>query len=369
LELSKRGFKAIEAGVSALDRYHRPARRAAEKRGFVSYMCDAGQADIARFSDGLEYPGTPYADIGTVEGETQVYALCDVDLKRPPEGFWRQGDFYFDPLRNVFADPYGNYPILRSPILTPAFDPESPWPMEALLQAAVLVSRFDYRAPPVPDGIAWETAPARRQRDLLCLVLTGAFPWKGLELLRESGFVRREWPEAAQLLDVEHSKEFHPEGGAWEHTLETFRYRKDPDLTLSLALFLHDAGKPLSASADGRRFDRHAELGALAARRLLERLGFGAKTADSVCFLVRQHMLPAALPRLPLFRAREALESPLFPSLLELYRCDSSSTFMGPGGYYEACAAYKAYLRNARNPYREADGSKKAEGKRGSRGR
>jgi poly(A) polymerase len=54
------------------------------------------------------------------------------------------------------------------------------------------------------------------------------------------------------------------------------------------------------------------------------------------------------------------LESPLFPTLLELYRGDESSSFKGLDGYYESSAAYQSYLRNRRNPYpyRSADGKK-----------
>jgi poly(A) polymerase len=69
-------------------------------------------------------------------------------------------------------------------------------------------------------------------------------------------------------------------------------------------------------------------------------------------------MLPAALPRLPLIRTREIMESPLFPLLMELYRCDESSSFKGLDGYYESSAAYQAYLKHRRNPYRTADGRK-----------
>jgi poly(A) polymerase len=71
-------------------------------------------------------------------------------------------------------------------------------------------------------------------------------------------------------------------------------------------------------------------------------------------------MLPAALPRLPLSKTAEVLESGLFPTLLELYRCDESSSFKDLDGYYESSAAYQAYLRNRRNPYRSADGRKQA---------
>jgi poly(A) polymerase len=69
-------------------------------------------------------------------------------------------------------------------------------------------------------------------------------------------------------------------------------------------------------------------------------------------------MMPAALPRLPLQRTQETLESPLFPILLELYRCDEASSFKGLDNYYESAAAYQNYLRNVKNPYRSADGKK-----------
>ena len=93
-------------------------------------------------------------------------------------------------------------------------------------------------------------------------------------------------------------------------------------------------------------------------RRFLERLGFSAAMTNNVCFLVRNHMLPAALPRVPLFRTEQIMSSPLFPMLMELYRCDESSSFKGLDGYYESSAAYKQFLRNRRNPYRSIDGKK-----------
>ena len=49
------------------------------------------------------------------------------------------------------------------------------------------------------------------------------------------------------------------------------------------------------------------------------------------------------------------------PVLLELYRCDELSTFRGPDGYYDACAAYKTYLKNSRNPYRESNGKRRGD--------
>jgi poly(A) polymerase len=205
---------------------------------------------------------------------------------------------------------------------------------------------------------------AESQRLLLSSLLVSPRPDLGMELLKAAGFVAEFWPELAQLDDVDHSKEFHPEGNVWKHTLETFRYRKTPDLVLSLGLLLHDVGKPLAAAAGTRRFDGHAEIGARAARKFLERLGFERPLIENIHYLVKNHMLPAALPRLPLTRTEETLESPLFPTLLELYRCDESSSFKGLDGYYESSAAYQAYLRHLRNPYRSADGKKLASHKK-----
>jgi poly(A) polymerase len=117
-------------------------------------------------------------------------------------------------------------------------------------------------------------------------------------------------------------------------------------------------GKPLAESSGSRRFDGHAELGARLARKFLKDLEFDPFLIEAVFYLVKNHMLPAALPRLPLTRTREILESPLFSTLLELYRCDESSSFKGPAGYYESSSAYQSYLKYRHNPYRSADGKK-----------
>jgi poly(A) polymerase len=209
-----------------------------------------------------------------------------------------------------------------------------------------------------------EQAPGpEAQKALLVSLLSSARPDRGLEFLKRCGLVGELWPELALLDEVDHSKEFHPEGNVWKHTLETFRYRKPLaggvyDLRLSLGLLLHDAGKPISESSGSRRFDGHAELGAAAAGRFLKRLGFEPQLIEDVFYLVKNHMLPAALPRLPLVRTGEIMASPLFPTLMELYRCDEASSFKGLDGYYESSAAYQAYLRYRRNPYRSADGKK-----------
>jgi len=129
--------------------------------------------------------------------------------------------------------------------------------------------------------------------------------------------------------------------------------RKDRDLTLSLALLLHDIGKPESHSSEGKRFNQHAELGARRAMKFLSRLGFDERIKEDVGFLIRYHMMPAALAVLPIQKTKALITDARFPTLLELFRCDEFSSFKDPERYYEACSAYQTIRRNMKNPYRE----------------
>jgi len=358
--LSAAGITAYESSFTALDAYF------GLKAAPIHFAtAEGGLVDLARASEHIEYPGLFFADaslplqfeeegrsapamdlyvrLADSRAEIEAAAFAPLDLLRAP-------------LRNVFIDPKNIYTELRQKKLEARPAPDD----ESLFEAAALTARYDYElpqdfAPSLPRDL-----PPESQRCLLELILTGKEPGRALNFLKKTGFVDAYWPEIGSLAGVSQSKEFHPEGDAWEHTLETFRYRKLPDLTLSLALLLHDTGKPQAASVEGKRFARHAELGAMTAERFLRRLGFSEPLIGGVVYLVRYHMLPAALPRLPLNRSQDAIENTLFPVLLELYKCDELSTFRGPEGYYEACAAYRAYLKNCRNPYRNPEGRKLA---------
>ncbi len=181
---------------------------------------------------------------------------------------------------------------------------------------------------------------------------------EGLKLLRSTGFIDLHWPELAEMYGVDHAKEYHPEGNVWDHTLETFSYRKTTDLTLSYGLLFHDSGKPFATPYEGRKFDRHAQIGGGIATKFLRRLGYDEGFIKDVTFLVREHMLPNYIHDLPTYRTEKVMSSQLFPLLLELQRCDISSTYRGPDAYYRACKVYRAYLKNVKNPFRTADGKK-----------
>jgi len=348
--LAERRLPFWETSFSALDAYFGLERAPVR---FIAFGSDL--VELARTFERLEFRSLPLADASLVADDLTIHFRCVDDDFRSDEGTasFAPLDLFRVPGTRRFFDPRSAYESVRADEISPGRDDGA-----QLFEAAVLLSRYGYSLPgdflPRPP----REMPPGVQRDLLALVLTSTRPERGFEFLRATGFVGAFWPELAALSGTSQSKEYHPEGDAWDHTLETFQYRKTHDLALSLALLLHDTGKPGAAAIDGKRFARHSEIGAGMARRFLARLGFDAATIDTVAYLVRWHMLPAALSRLPVHAAREAMEDRRFPLLLELYRCDELSTFRGPDGYYRACAAYREWLRNVGNPYRDEEGRK-----------
>jgi len=341
------------AGYSALDRYFR------QQHGDNVYVVIRGSlVDLARALGELSYPGLELWDATHLNGEGAVYFRCQEEGDAEVKHSFSVLDFLYDPDADKFLDRSEAYAQLRCETLTP--DGPLHHSLRIITEAAVLVSRYNYSADAshLPALQAPQELPAEFQRKLLIDILSGIRSDRGLRLLFESGFVSRYWPELAPMNDAEHSKEYHPEGNVWEHSLETFRYRKTQDLLLSLGLLLHDSGKPDAERNKKNAFSGHTELGARTGRRFLRRLGFSEGFAEDVAWLIRNHMFPGALHKLPVYRTRKLMLSPLFPLLLELYRCDLSSTYRGPDGYYRACKTYRAFLRNNNNPFRGADGKK-----------
>ncbi|MDR3342670.1 MAG: HD domain-containing protein [Treponema sp.] len=384
--LAAEGYGLGFRGFSAIDRY----------LGFhplpVTWVeTDADLSVLARLFEGLRFPGVDIAD-AALDTDGQTWYVRCIDPDEDQRVSYKLLSLTQDQRTGRFQDPWagpdmpwGLYPLLRefrdgSPRKDSAVPkPVEPWwagldpdtgYYQAAMDGALILARYggavDNTKPLPIHSIAQSfrdlpgDSPPReeQQRVLLTCLLLSPRPGLGMELLKACGFVVELWPELGILDDVDHSKEFHPEGNVWNHTMETFRYRKTLDLPLSLGLLLHDVGKPRSIASGNHRFAGHAELGAGLSRKFLTRLGFDPPLIQDICYLVKNHMLPAALPRLPLTRTQEILESPLFPTLLELYRCDESSSFKGLDGYYKSSAAYQAYLRYRRNPYRSADGKK-----------
>lgn len=343
-----------EYGVTAVDSYCGFPM----KKPLRFFLVEGGIVDLARVFEALRYPSLPYAD-ASVEGDEESLGarfLCVEEIAKKNIGTLPLTDFRRNPIDGRYFDPRGVYRTLKDR----KFEPSRREGENILFETAVYLSRLEpsrettISAFPLPDSPS-----ALWQKDLLSLILQGANSAAAFELLRASGFVAAFWPDLDALLLVDHAKDCHPEGGGWSHTMEALGHRKTRDLPLSLAILLHDIGKPRAASSEGRRFDKHAEIGAKVAARFLRSLGFDEKTIGDVYFMIRWHMLPAALPRLPISAVGDIVFDTRFADLLELFRCDEFSSFKGPDAYYAACAAYRSFLKNDKNPFRDRDGRKR----------
>ncbi|MEM5947157.1 HD domain-containing protein [Spirochaetia bacterium 38H-sp] len=341
--LKKNRYNPRLMGFSALDRYY----RFYDDQYYLLIKSSADMVALAQMFDNLIFPSMFAIEAAIVEEDSVVL-------------FSEEGMFSYLPELNITADPfsrrfYMSDSAIKS-IRSKKLECAGEYSIRDVLNIAIMISRYDFSIEGdfFPDMKSYMPSQDE-QRIFLSLLMSSYKPWKGLSLLDKSGLLSVLWPELARMKDVEHSKDYHPEGSVWQHTLEALRYPKKRLLPVTLAVLLHDAGKPLATEQDGKRFFAHANIGESIARSFLKRLGFSSSLTEDVAFLVRHHMLPHALPSLRPSSVSNVLDSPLFPMLLEVYRCDLFSTFKGPDSYHRSCKAYKAYLKNRKNPYKNMD--------------
>ena len=346
-------------GLSSLARYFRK-----DLPGFSFELIEGSIVDLAQNFDNISYPGVDGVEAVVRDDDLEAVFSCVDSLSDIEVNPLSPMNLLFDKNRGVYIDRTDAYKSLRALELKHEPKARTRLGIDNMLEAAALVSCFSFKPSAeileaMADAAGSGADPAPMvQRLYLTAVVAGAQPAEGLRMLRDFGVLERLWPELHALVGLDQAKEFHPEGDVWEHSLETLCHRKTNDPELSFALLLHDVGKPLADRVGGNRFNNHAQIGGDAAASLLHRLGFPAEKIDKICFLVENHMLPAAIKSLPTYRTEKAMSSRWFPLLLEVYRCDLLSSFNGPEGYYDACKVYRAYIKNTKNPFRGSDGKK-----------
>ena len=216
---------------------------------------------------------------------------------------------YYDPLAKCLEDPFGGAADLENRILRHVSDKFSEDPLR-VLRGMQFVARFDLT--PAPEtielcrGISREGLPEERLfGEWQKLLLKGVRIGKGLEFLRQTGWVRL-FPELAALIGCKQDAKWHPEGDVWNHTclcLDAFaRHRTGDDyedLVVGLAVLCHDFGKPATSRfQDGHlRSLGHDEAGVEPTLSFLRRLTREERLLREVPPLVRCHMQPFALWR------------------------------------------------------------------------
>ena len=339
--MHERHIPILLSRYSALERYF-----GVEWNTNTYILAEAELPEIAVLFDTIQYSKLPFADAFLKTERGRYIITCVESFKNTEPQPFPVLELFYNPFTEVYFDPKNIYPFLRSGKLRIRNHNFPDWLI--IFEAAKLISRLPYEADnELMDSVSWNLEPTvESQKDLLLEILAGRYPHRGFELLLKSGFIESFWPEIFRMTKTEHSKDYHPEGNVWEHTMEALKYRKHFNPELSVALLLHDVGKAFSQEIGQKRFFGHSEVGARKAEKFLLRLGFNSLFISNVKFLIKYHMLPYALKELPLYRTKDLMGSPLFPLLLDIYRADTSASFKDLEGYYEACRIYRGFLKD-----------------------
>jgi poly(A) polymerase len=323
--------------------------------GVVRVVVDDGEYEVATFrTEG------PYLD-GRHPSSVR-YASAREDARR--RDFTINGLFY-DPGTGDVLDFVGGRADLAARTIRTIGDPEARFAedrlrmLRAVRQAADLgfVIAVDTLAAVRRLRAGLAEVSAERVRDELVRLVTGPDPARGLVLLRETGLLEIVLPEVASEIDVAQPVEFHPEGDVFTHTRLAMGALRRPSVTLAMATLLHDIGKPRTfARADRIRFNRHDEVGAEMARRVMERLRFSRRETERVVHLVGQHMIFKDLPRMREARLRRLLADEQFPELLALHRADCLASHGDLSTYEWARRRLELEAREAPAPQRLVTG-------------
>lgn len=280
----------------------------------------------------------PRRDSKTAPGHKGFVVTLEPDIT-PREAAARR-DFtinalMYDPRAGEVLDFFGGRADLQGRVLRhtgPAFVED---PLR-VLRGMQFAARFDLT--PAPETVALcrtmrgslaELAKERVRDEWFKWAGRAEKPSAGLRFLADAGWLE-DFPELAALRGTPQDPEWHPEGDVWTHTLHgldalvrlpEWQGAGEADrIVLSLAVLLHDVGKPVTTQREERGgvwrivSPRHEELGAEIAERFLARVDAPQAVRERVPPLVRGHM---ARFEAPTDRAVRRLARRVVPETIE----------------------------------------------------
>ena len=193
-------------------------------------------------------------------------------------------------------DPFGGAGDIRSGLIRCVGEPDRRFREDGLrvMRALRFAAAFGYgiearTARAIHENRAMlDRVAAERVRAELCRLLAGKYA--GGVLRQYPDVFCQFWPQLDPLVTLEQHNPWHRWGG-WEHTIRAVEVAP-ADVTLRLAMLLHDAGKPGCRSTDGQGMDHfygHPAVSARLADQMLRSLRFDNRTRERVVLLVELH--------------------------------------------------------------------------------
>lgn len=233
-------------------------------------------------------------------------------------------------LQGNLRDPYGGVDDIKSRLIRCVGEPDQRFQEDGLrvMRALRFAAVFGYEIEEQTAQAVHENrtmldwVAAERINAELCKLLVGQ---NAGDVLRQYPDVLCQfWPQLGPLVTLEQHNPWHCWGG-WEHTIHALE-AVPTDVTLRLAMLLHDIGKPACKSTDEQGVDHfygHPAVSAQLADQMLQALKFDNKTRERVVLLVARHdaQLP---PRSQVIRRwLNRLGPETFFQLLEVKRADN----------------------------------------------
>jgi tRNA nucleotidyltransferase/poly(A) polymerase len=259
-----------------------------------------------------------------------------------------------DPLTGEIIDYVGGRADLASGVVRAVGDPRARFAEDRLrvIRAVRFATRFGFEIDPATlaavrtDPGKLSVVSAERIGEELVRILTEGAARDGFALLDQTGLLDVVLPEITAMKGCEQSRDHHPEGDVFVHTLLCLSHLPAGcSESLALGVLLHDVAKPATAELrDGRHtFYGHLERGAEMAVEICARLRRSRAVGDRVRFLVAQHLRHCSAPEMRPATLKRFLRQDGIDELLELARIDALSA-NGDLRYYEFCRAALADL-------------------------
>ena len=280
-------------------------RKILGRRAHVSVFRNFGTAQVKFHGMEVEFVGArkesyshdsrkPIVEDGTLEDDQdrRDFTINAMAIALSPTG------------DHTFCDPLGGLTALQNRIIDTPDAPEISFGDDPLrmLRAARFAAQLEFDvATRVVDAMTTMAAEIDRitreriQAELDKLIC-GAAPWRGIDLLVETGIMDRIFPEISALkaLGDEHNQ--HKD--VYQHSLTVLRQAMEqeedgPDLVLRWAALLHDIGKPQTKRVldNGQvTFHQHDVVGAKMARKRLRALKYSKQDIKDISQLIYLHM-------------------------------------------------------------------------------
>jgi len=269
------------------------------------------------------------------------------------------GGLLYDPLRKKIIDHTGGIAGIKRKEIRSIGTPERCFSQDALrlLRAVRLSSRLGFGIERETLAVikkmsgAIRTVSAERARGELVSILTGKDPYRGMQLLDETGLLKELLPEIEAEKGVEQPPRFHPEGDVFVHTMLLIKRLKNADLILALSCLLHDVGKPPTFEKKDRiRFNGHDVVGARMTEEIMRRLRFSNEEIRKVTYCVGNHMRVMNAKKMREATLARIFLKDTFETELKLHKYDCLASHNSLDIYRFLRRKYLAFMRRPIKP-------------------